>query len=88
MTVRDETAETPGEVRDAKNNERHVCGRRRDGEAAVSSARGDARARSIVQNADVDGRTARGRTSATFVRASEKVSWLEPPNGEPARLAL
>src|SRR5687768_7468013 len=24
------------EVRDAKNNERHVCGRRRDGEPAVS----------------------------------------------------
>jgi len=24
------------EVRDAKNNERHACGRRRDGEPAVS----------------------------------------------------
>ena len=24
-----------GEVRDAKSNERHACGRRRDGEAAV-----------------------------------------------------
>ena len=35
--------------------------------------------------ADVEGRTARGRTSATFVRASETVSWLEPPSGEPAR---
>ena len=34
---------------------------------------------------DVEGRTARGRTSATFVRASETVSWLEPPSGEPAR---
>ena len=27
------------QVRDAKNNERHVCGRRRDGEPAVSSRR-------------------------------------------------
>ena len=36
--------------------------------------------------ADVEGRTARGRTSATFVRASETVSWLEPPSDEPARL--
>ncbi len=27
------------EVRDAKNNERHVCGRRRDGELAVSRRR-------------------------------------------------
>ena len=26
------------EVRDAKNNERHACGRRRDGEPAVSRA--------------------------------------------------
>jgi hypothetical protein len=25
MRVRDETAETPGEVHGAKNNERHVC---------------------------------------------------------------
>jgi len=38
--------------------------------------------------ADVEGRTARGRTSATFVRASETVSWLEPQSGEPARLAV
>jgi hypothetical protein len=38
MTVRDETAETPREVRDAKNNERRVCGRRRVGEPAVSLA--------------------------------------------------
>ena len=32
---------------------------------------------------DVEGRTARGRTSATFVRASETVSWLEPPSASP-----
>ena len=32
MGVRDETAETPSEVHGAKNNERHVCGRRRVGE--------------------------------------------------------
>ena len=44
VKVRDETAETPCEVRDAKNNEaygamskeRHVCARRRVGEPAVS----------------------------------------------------
>ena len=44
MKVHDETAETPCEVRDAKNNEahgamkkeRHVCARRRVGERPVS----------------------------------------------------
>jgi len=36
MTVRGETAKTPCEVHGAKNNERHGCGRRRDGEPAVS----------------------------------------------------
>ncbi len=36
MTVRCEIAESPDEVHGAKNNERHVCGRRRDGEPAVS----------------------------------------------------
>ena len=34
--------------------------------------------------ADVEGRTARGRTSATFVRVGEAVSWLKPPSDEPA----
>ena len=32
----DQQEAAEGEVRDAKNNERHACGRRRDGEAAVS----------------------------------------------------
>jgi hypothetical protein len=36
MAVRDETAKTPCEVHGAKDNERHVCGRRRVGEPAVS----------------------------------------------------
>jgi hypothetical protein len=36
MTVRREIEESPGEVHGAKNNERHACGRRRDGEPAVS----------------------------------------------------
>ena len=57
MKVRDETEETPCEVRDAKNNEahgamskeRHVCARRRVGEPAVvlsfcGRARGQRRA--------------------------------------------
>ena len=37
MTLRREIVESPGEVHGAKNNERHGCGRRRVGEAAVSS---------------------------------------------------
>ncbi len=36
MTVRDEIVGTPSEVCDAMNNRVNVCGRRRDGEAAVS----------------------------------------------------
>ena len=39
MMVRCEIAQSRGEVHGAKNNERHVCGRRRVGEAAVSCAR-------------------------------------------------
>ncbi len=88
MTVRDETAETPREVRDAKNNERHVCGRRRDGEGRCLLRVETRGPEAYLRIADVEGRTARGRTSATFVHASETVSWLEPPSGEPARLAV
>jgi len=36
MTVRREIAESSGEVHGATDNERHACGRRRDGEPAVS----------------------------------------------------
>ena len=36
MRVRDETAETPCEVRNARNNERYVCARARDGERPLS----------------------------------------------------
>jgi hypothetical protein len=39
MTVRRESEEPRCEVRDATNKSRHVCGRRRVGEAAVSCAR-------------------------------------------------
>src|SRR5690349_6392370 len=36
MALRDETAKTPREVRGSTNKSSHVCGRRRDGEPAVS----------------------------------------------------
>ena len=35
MTIRDETAKAPGEVRGSTNKSSHACGRRRDGEPAV-----------------------------------------------------
>ena len=37
MRVRGETAETPSEIRDAQNNERHACGWAREGEASLNS---------------------------------------------------
>ena len=68
MTVRREIEESPDEVHGAKNNERHACGRRRDGEPAVSW-RTEARGRKADLKQSVD------RPSGESARLATRSSW-------------